>query len=455
MVGWIGMQHTNAAYHGQATNTTIAYPEHVTENQHTNIAYQGQTNENEHNNVAYQDQATQNQQYANPQVQQQVPVQQYLSQQPTNAYQPTAEPSNHFSDQGQAAFQPQVQSELSNSGQEQLNASAQNSDQDTTAEKTESSPAVPDNWRSGDWKCNKCGDHNFASRSYCRQCNAEKEGGKGSKPDNWRPGDWKCKFCGDHQFASRMYCRQCDAPKNARPRKDPNARKLYCGNLTPETREDSLLDSMTKFGEISDCYILGPKGNSKGFGFVVYKTDDGMNGALGGRVELDGNVLKIEKSVSRNAGGWDWGPPQREQRSQQQQQQGDPKLYIGKLSEDTTTDQLKEYLSQFGELSDIVIMSGKGFGFATFKDKVGTEAALFAKMELNGASLTVERARPKRSRDDYYSRPPFYDPWGYDGYYGGGGGRGGGGGWGWGPPQGPPPPHWNRGPPRGWGGPRW
>ncbi|KAI0530607.1 hypothetical protein KFK09_000152 [Dendrobium nobile] len=30
-------------------------------------------------------------------------------------------------------------------------------------------------WRDGDWMCQKCNNHNFASRSYCNRCKTEKE----------------------------------------------------------------------------------------------------------------------------------------------------------------------------------------------------------------------------------------------------------------------------------------
>jgi len=337
------------------------------------------------------------------------------------------------------------------SNHEQVN-DANHVEQDTKPEKAKDDSPLPENWRPGDWKCSSCGDHNFASRMVCRRCDTRKDGD--TAKGNWRPGDWKCSYCGDHQFASRMFCRTCDAPKRAQrpPPRPSDPHKLYCGNLNKETTEDSLRDIMLQFGEITDCYILGPKGNNKGFGFVVYKSEDGVKSALESSVELDGSKIKIEKSMCRSDDTeWSWGGPKRND--------GQQRLYIGNVSKSTTEDQLKEHLSQYGEISDCVIMNERGFGFVTFVDSESTSQALRADIVLNGEKLDVQRARPKREEPYYPPAPPSwsrsrYDSYfGYDDYYGYdsyGYDRG----YGWGPPRGGPPP-WSRSRSRDWDGPRY
>jgi len=281
-----------------------------------------------------------------------------------------------------------------------------------------------------------------------------------------RPGDWECARCGDHQFASRMYCRQCGAPKNAssNTEKAADPKKLYVGNLNPSTLEATLMEAMGRFGQVTDCYILGPKGNSKGFAFVEFLNVEDAKSALGSSFELEGNTLKIEKSMSRRDDlGGAWAPPEPVPAN---------KLYVGKVSAETTNEQFKEYLSQFGEIKDSVVMGERGFGFVTFKDKAAAQAALSAKLELNGKELSIQRAKPKRNddygyggrgyhsnyppqdrygyrgRDNYYGGRGYDDyygrGYGYDDYYGGRGGWGGGG-------HGPPP---YRGNSRGWSPPR-
>merc|ERR1719498_417730 len=79
---------------------------------------------------------------------------------------------------------------------------------------------VPSNFRPGDWMCQQCGNHNYASRTQCGKCNAPKAlsmGGMGAMgmsnlPSGFRPGDWMCK-CGNHNYATREACGRCKTPK--------------------------------------------------------------------------------------------------------------------------------------------------------------------------------------------------------------------------------------------------
>jgi len=73
-------------------------------------------------------------------------------------------------------------------------------------------------FRPGDWICNGCRAHNFASRSSCFRCRERHSAGgedevraetSGSNPDNFRSGDWICSGCRAHNFSSRTECYKC------------------------------------------------------------------------------------------------------------------------------------------------------------------------------------------------------------------------------------------------------
>ncbi len=76
------------------------------------------------------------------------------------------------------------------------------------------------------------------------------------------------------------------------------------------------------------------------------------------------------------------------------------KLYIGNLSYSVTSEQLKELFSTCGEVGEIRIIEGKGFGFVEMATQVDAEKA---KKELDGAqfmgrTLKVDEARPQRDK---------------------------------------------------------
>jgi cold-inducible RNA-binding protein len=75
-------------------------------------------------------------------------------------------------------------------------------------------------------------------------------------------------------------------------------------------------------------------------------------------------------------------------------------IYVGNLSSSTTGETLKAAFAPFGAVSAVNIITGRGFGFVEMtNDSEGNSAisALNGK-PLDGNTLTVNEARPKRSR---------------------------------------------------------
>ncbi len=101
------------------------------------------------------------------------------------------------------------------------------------------------------------------------------------------------------------------------------------------------------------------------------------------------------------------------------------KLYVGNLSFQTTSDELRDHFAQVGNVESASVvedrMTGRsrGFGFVEMTTPEEATAAIeqLNGKEFNGRNLTVNEARPRTDR-------------GPGGGYGGGGNRGGGGGYG-------------------------
>jgi RNA recognition motif-containing protein len=78
------------------------------------------------------------------------------------------------------------------------------------------------------------------------------------------------------------------------------------------------------------------------------------------------------------------------------------KLYVGNLNYEVTSKQLEELFANHGEVREVKIIEGKGFGFVEMSNQ---SEALSAKEALNGSqfegrTLRVDEARPPKKRQD-------------------------------------------------------
>ncbi|MGB8953123.1 MAG: RNA-binding protein [Candidatus Aminicenantales bacterium] len=76
------------------------------------------------------------------------------------------------------------------------------------------------------------------------------------------------------------------------------------------------------------------------------------------------------------------------------------KLYVGNLNYKTTEEKLRDAFSQFGEVTSVNILQGRGFGFV---EMATPESSQEAKEKLNGSDLEgrkiiVNEARPRTER---------------------------------------------------------
>jgi len=76
------------------------------------------------------------------------------------------------------------------------------------------------------------------------------------------------------------------------------------------------------------------------------------------------------------------------------------KLYVGNLDYSVTNEQLEQLFSNHGEVSQVKIIEGRGFGFVEMSTQSEAEKAKEALngSELEGRALRVDEARPQRSR---------------------------------------------------------
>jgi RNA recognition motif-containing protein len=80
------------------------------------------------------------------------------------------------------------------------------------------------------------------------------------------------------------------------------------------------------------------------------------------------------------------------------------KLYVGNLDYSVTTDELGELFAEYGDVTDVKIIEGKGFGFVEMSNQSEAEAAKGSLdgSDYKGRSMKVDEARPPKAKT---SRP--------------------------------------------------
>jgi RNA recognition motif-containing protein len=83
--------------------------------------------------------------------------------------------------------------------------------------------------------------------------------------------------------------------------------RLYVGNLSFNTSEDTLRDAFARFGEITEVKIVTDRdsGQSRGFAFVAMADAEAARKAISemSGTTLDGRSLRVNEAEERSSGG--------------------------------------------------------------------------------------------------------------------------------------------------------
>lgn len=130
------------------------------------------------------------------------------------------------------------------------------------------------------------------------------------------------------------------------------------------------------YGELSYCEVKKERdtGKSRGFGFIRFKNEQDAAGALKVEHYLGGRKLDLrEKKVTPM------------------------KLFVGRVPNGATKEDLSEYFSQFGELKDVYIPTPfKNYGFVTFTSSEVGNDVLSQSHSLMGQRLNVDRGEESK-----------------------------------------------------------
>ncbi|CAA0814012.1 RNA-binding (RRM/RBD/RNP motifs) family protein [Striga hermonthica] len=178
--------------------------------------------------------------------------------------------------------------------------------------------------------------------------------------------------------------------------------KLFVGGISWDTNEERLKEYFGTYGEVVEAVIMRDRttGRARGFGFIVFADPVVAEKVVKEKHMIDGRTVEAKKAVPRD----DQNLTNRNSSSIQ----GSPvpgrtkKIFVGGLASTVTESDFKNYFSQFGTITDVVVMYDhntqrpRGFGFITYDSEDAVDRVLHKTFhELNGKMVEVKRAVPK------------------------------------------------------------
>lgn len=128
-------------------------------------------------------------------------------------------------------------------------------------------------------------------------------------------------------------------------------------------------------------------GKSKGFGFIRFSDSENHAKVFAKRHRINGRFCDVRIPMSKNGN-----------------QEYNKKIFIGRLTQDITDDDLTEYFSKYGTISDVFIPKPfRGFAFLTFSELDSAQTIIGNDHIIKGLSVHVSNAVPKFEMNNHHS----------------------------------------------------
>jgi len=219
-------------------------------------------------------------------------------------------------------------------------------------------------------------------------------------------------------------------PKNSQAQANLDVAKIFVGGLSWQTTEEPLRYHFEQYGEVTSVEVMRDRntGDPRGFAFVVFKDDATVELVMANLPhEINHKVVDVKRAQARGAappsihkddmpqeeskptggGGGGGGGGASGGASGMSPEELMNKIFVGGLPLHLDKDGLKNFFSQFGAVTDAIVMMdvaqgrSRGFGFVTWENGTGgAQKALAAQpIHIDNKYVELKLATPKGRQD--------------------------------------------------------
>ncbi|XP_055515365.1 TAR DNA-binding protein 43-like [Leucoraja erinacea] len=153
--------------------------------------------------------------------------------------------------------------------------------------------------------------------------------------------------------------------------------------LPCKTTDQDLKDYFSTFGEVVMAQVKKDikTGNAKGFGFIRFTEYETQMKVMSQRHMIEGRWCDCKFPNSKHNAD----EPLRSR-----------KVFVGRCPEDMTADELRQFFSEFGDVTDVFIPQPfRAFAFVTFADDQVAQSLCGEDLIIKGSSVHISSAEPK------------------------------------------------------------
>lgn len=197
-------------------------------------------------------------------------------------------------------------------------------------------------------------------------------------------------FCVFHRGAKRKTDDDLDVGKKARietdkPAPSDGGSDLVVLGLPWTTTEETMRSYFEQYGEVVMVQVKTEKsGKSRGFGFVRFAKSSIQNKLIAMRHFIDGRWCDLRVPLSKA------------EADATKAAQLSRKIFVGRLPENITSDDLRNHFSEYGTLTDVFIPKPfRKFAFVTFGTSDMAQSIFKHKHVIKGTEVQISEAIPK------------------------------------------------------------